>query len=563
MGKEVGIAIPPIDQGGFSVLADDEVLREGHPILGSFLGVWFFRDGRKCLLVGKVIDFEVVNDLSEYLALVKNIRSVITNEQVQRVLDRKSGLVLRCQVVSSFDLEKRIRVPYDIPIRPFSKCVIVGDEMINKLIKHPERGDGDRFFYAGRFYGTSLKQPLYLEDFSKLDEAYHFAVVGLSGSGKSTLAKIILLGYARNRDMNFFVLDTVGEFSRGFQDQNVGHFSLSMASLWSKMGRGRPVVFGLDDLSLASWDLFEALLVKMEIFKELQVKSPENQKRAAHELRVQLKDKKKLKLGKLEQYEEVIREVLSQGDFLEATYSDSSRREAVKRFVGDDDRWKVFWKRFKDVAGYFQKGKPTPEGLVRRLKDERGVTIVLDFSSLGWEDPFKYLLISEVVRRLYRVGMDDYRERGKASFNTLVVVEEAHRLVPPSSWVKQEGEEMEKARATLLRALTETRKAGLGWMFISTRIGNLDRAVFEEARVRIVGWGLGTGDDADRLREVFGREVLAYYAGLPDPSDPLMEKRKHVFLVSGPICVLSRRYPEFVEVFSDPQELLRVNGFVQ
>jgi len=547
--KVLGSIIPPIDQLKFSVLVN-EVLDE--PILGAFVGVNYKRNGQEGILIGKVLDFEVVNDLSEYLSLAKGIQSFASNEQVQRIVERKSALILKCQVVSALSSETGNRVPYDAPIRPFAPAFRIDEKELNKLLgRH-------RFFHIGYHYGGQLLHHLYLQEFKELDEAYHFVLAGLSGSGKSTLAKLLLVGYARHRELGFFILDTAGEFARAFRDQDKSRFSLPMASLWKKLRREKPQVLGLNDLSLTTWNLLQELLIEEKVFEPLRIKHAENQRRASDHLVASLRGKK-VTLGDLPNRLSEVKAVLMKEDFLKATYSDKQRREEVANAIESTELWGEFQRRFKKVASYFLKDRPTPEGLVKRLKQTPGNTVVLDLSTLEWESRLKYLLIREVVKQLYRIGMESYRHTGKATFNTLVVVEEAHRLVPPASWAG-ENDELAETRKTLLRALAETRKAGLGWMLISTRLGNLDRRVFDEARIKILGRGLSTGEDADRIRASFGREVLTYYSGLPDPSDPLSNRRQHVFMISGPITVLSKRTPEFVEIFDRPEKFFRENG---
>lgn len=550
----IGVAIPPISQSDFTVLAEDNVLSEGKPILGAFVGVDFIRENRRVLLLGTVVDFEVVNDLSEYLAVTKNLRTVMDNTQVQRILERKNGLILKCRVVSAFDEIRRLRIPYDTPIRPFVPCNLIDENRVRQLI---EGARNRSFFHIGHYYGSKLPHFLHLEDFSNLDEAYHFVLSGLSGSGKSTLAKLLLTGYARNSNMSFFIFDTAGEFARAFRDQDHGRFSMRMASIWERMGRKKPEVLDLDGLSLNTWELLGEFLTKERVFEPLLIKHTENQRRATESLVNMLKEEG-VALSGLSERENIVREIVKSDRFLEHVYSTKERREEIRKAVESQQVWQTFWQKILEVANRFKKGRPTVEGLIRRLKDNPGETMILDLSTLNWEETVKYVLIREVVKRLFRIGMESYRQTGKAVFNTLVIVEEAHRLVPPASWVG-ENEELAETRKILLRALAETRKAGLGWMFISTRISNLDKAVFEEARIKIIGRGLSTGEDANRIREVFGREVLTYYSSLPDPSDPLVEQRQHVFLISGPISVLSRKNPEFVEVFSNPDEFLRIN----
>jgi len=83
---------------------------------------------------------------------------------------------------------------------------------------------------------------------------------------------------------------------------------------------------------------------------------------------------------------------------------------------------------------------------------------------------------------------------------------------------------------------------------------------YEHARIKILGFDLHTGADGELIKETFGLDALKFYSTLPDPTDPLSDTRQHVFMLYGPICVISRKQPEFVEVFSSPDEFLAANG---
>jgi len=551
MNKEklLGSIIPPIDQLGFSVLVS-EVLDE--PILGAFVGVNYKRGDQEGILIGKVLDFEVVNDLSEYLSLAKGIQSFASNEQVQRIVERKSALILKCQVVSALDSVEGNRIPYDAPIRPFAPAFRIDEKELNKLL------GGNRFFHIGHHYGGQLLHHLYLQDFKNLDEAYHFVLAGLSGSGKSTLAKLLLVGYARHPEMRFLIFDTAGEFSRAFSDQRTGKFTLKLRSLWKWLGRKDPLILDLDNLVFDRWEHLREILKREKVFAQPFISRADYESRAVDYL-IQELEGGDVKLAKLSSAEKKVKDVLTKEDFVRSVYTGADHQ---KRLRGEVERsWNTLWNRLKKVFEKFerQSGRYTFRNLAKTVLEQRGTTVVLNLSKMGWEDPLKYLLIRTAVEWLHREAMKKYWETGKAELDTLVVIEEAHRLVPPSTWVK-DNEDLARTRRIVLQGLTETRKAGLGWMLISTRLGNLDRRVFDEARIKIIGWGLSTGEDADRIRDSFGREALTYYSGLPDPSDPLSNRRQHVFMISGPITVLSKRTPEFVEIFDGPEKFLRENG---
>lgn len=548
----IGIAIPEINQSAFTVLAVNDLLERRPRLTGRTVKVVFNQEDAKSVVLGKVIGFEIVNDISRHLALARNLRNFMGHPQVERVVSNKNGLLLKCAISSAFDFVngRWERSLSDAPVPPFSLVEWATEEDIREIV-------GDRpFFYIGRGVGDAVPIPLHLGDFSELNEAYHFVVAGPTGSGKSTLVKMLLVGYARNPSMNFFILDTAGEFARAFQDQDRSQFPILMASVWKNLKRTPPRVVGLDQMSLDTWELLEELLRKHAVMEYLGIRNANNQRLAVEYLTDALR-KKKVKLARLVESREEIFAVLKTEKFAKAVYSDPDRQNALFQNLLEEDSLARFWDAFSHIAERFREGRPTPSGLVLDLMKKQGATIVLDLSTLEWEDPFKYLFIRNVVKSLNHFSMKAYREHGTATFNTLVVIEEAHRLVPPSSWIEQD--EQAEARKTVLRALTETRKAGLGWMLISTRISNLDRAVYEESRVRIIGRGLVSGEDAERIRESYGPDVLSYYRSLPDPVDPMRSKRSHTFLVSGPVCVLSRDNPEFIETFDNVSEFFKTN----
>jgi len=558
--KKVGLVIPKINRREFSVLADDWVWKNNkETILGRMIKVPLKQGDRETILLGVVLNFESLNEVTSYSFVVQNIANSIQKEedspQLMRMINKENHLVLFCEVVSAFTKKKDkwYRSRSDLPIPPLTPCEWFTEEDLKEVV-------GDRnFFYLGRSFGSDVLAPLHLEDFSQQNEAYHFLVAGMAGSGKSTLVKMLLAGYGRNRTMNFLILDTAGEFARVFRDQDESGFPLKMATLWRNMGRSEPRVIGIDEMALSTWDALEELLKKRKVLEGLGVKVAENARRGIEHLVAELR-RQDVELNKLLESEEKVLEVLRSPAFLNTTYSDKKRQDSLLQATYDAASMNRFWSVFRTVAERFAEGsRPSAYSVAWRILDNPGTTVVLDLSTLEWDDPFKYVFIQDVVGTLTYTAMQAYRKKGGAAFNTLVVVEEAHRLVPPKGWIESGETEREKTKRTILRALTETRKAGLGWMLISTRISNLDRAVYEEARVRIIGRGLSSGEDADRIRESYGSKVLEHYKSLPDPADPMGEDRSHIFMLSGPICVLSRDNPEFVEVFTSDTEFLQNN----
>ncbi|PJF40237.1 MAG: ATPase, partial [Phototrophicales bacterium] len=137
---------------------------------------------------------------------------------------------------------------------------LVDDAILNELLS-PYR---DQLFYLGRVYGSRPKLPLWFKHFGSgsngAGEAYHLGIFGKTGSGKSVLAKMILLAYARNREMGILVIDPQGEFAKDVRGDNVpGSFKLPTNDVLNHLGKPTQV-FGVRDLVLDRWDLFVQIL---------------------------------------------------------------------------------------------------------------------------------------------------------------------------------------------------------------------------------------------------------------------------------------------------------------
>ena len=68
------------------------------------------------------------------------------------------------------------------------------------------------------------------------------------------------------------------------------------------------------------------------------------------------------------------------------------------------------------------------------------------------------------------------------------MVDEAHRFAN-----KELHEDDESIVVLLRRYIRETRKFGVGWMFITTSLADMDRAIVDQTGVRIFGYGLSMG----------------------------------------------------------------------
>jgi len=146
--------------------------------------------------------------------------------------------------------------------------------------------------------------------------------------------------------------------------------------------------------------------------------------------------------------------------------------------------------------------------------------------------------------------------------NSLVIIDEAHRLAPRE---KTENEDLERVKKMLIDAIRTTRKFGLGWMFISQTLSSLSREIINQIRIYVFGFGLGWGIERQALREIIGgqREAMTLYQLFRDPQSSLKEK-EYPFMTVGPISPLSfSGTPLFFNALKYPEQFIRANFGVE
>jgi hypothetical protein len=151
------------------------------------------------------------------------------------------------------------------------------------------------------------------------------------------------------------------------------------------------------------------------------------------------------------------------------------------------------------------------------------------------------------------------------SANVLVVLDEAHRHAP--SGRIDEDTEASRLRSLLRRTVRETRKYGLGWLFISQTLGGIDTEILQQLRILGFGFGLAMGTELDRLRDFAGgdKRSLELYQSFRDPqSFPARHLQEFPFMAVGPVSPLAfSGKPIFFNMFTDMTRFLAVNNMVQ
>jgi len=188
--------------------------------------------------------------------------------------------------------------------------------------------------------------------------------------------------------------------------------------------------------------------------------------------------------------------------------------------------------------------------------------VIIDISSPGkteelfWNEKIQLIAIEQFLSRIALQAENRFKDGG--NLNSLVVVDEAHRLAPRG---KPENDMVSRIKSIFIDAVRTTRKFGLGWMFISQSLSSLDREIINQIRIYIFGFGLGWGVERQALKEIIGgaTEALKLYQNFRDPQSGL-RKKEYPFMTMGPISPLSfSSTPLFFNALDYKSEFFKVN----
>ena len=531
----------------------------------------FVQDGRAHYALGQITEIELRNVWMEDPTIRSLARQKGRVDPVSERQDTHLGKMTTSavfgQAEEGFDPSLLGTVPpTGTPIH------IVNDQILDSLLARYQQ----ELFYLGHVYGSTPRLPLWFKHFgvgpSGAGEAYHLGIFGKTGSGKSVLAKMILLGYARHAEMAIFVIDPQGEFARDARGLlSPGGFPLNMNSVLSSLDKEVRVV-GIQQLVLDRWELFGEILYESSFFEQLTIPRGDNRRRAAQNMIDRLR-RRNVRLSDLHtrQSFDVAWQILNDESVQGIIYPS---REARQRFAqalteaNADSFYEDYW---LPITRLFQENRPNAvpidnllDGTFNLRVENRPVTII-DLSGervqgLYWNDTIKLMVIKSFLDAITFQAERRYQEN--RSLNTLVIVDEAHRLAPRE---RIEDEALSLVRARFIDAVRTTRKYGLGWMFISQTLSSLHREILQQTRIFFFGFGLALGTEFEALRELIGGDTtsLKLYQTFRDPHSVFdLRLREYPFMTVGPVSPLSfAGTPLFLTAFNTPEEFLRANRF--
>lgn len=425
----------------------------------------------------------------------------------------------------------------------------------------------EELFCLGKTYGTNINLPMWLKHFGQdkfgVGEAYHIGIFGKTGSGKSVLAKMMITGYLRHRNMSVYILDPQGEFSTEFSSNS------ELISIIKNDLKRDIDILTLQNITFDyTKTLFRKLLSTTNFFDELSVWYNDHKVRFVNEFISILKETNTLDVPitpwnyyKREAFNRIWKEIPTE-KFLKKTIGTKNPRDRVKSSWQSLDPNEMYsiWAGITNLFRYRDRSIKISE-LFKKIST-KGAFVIIDLSSrkkpqdIIWNDNIRLIAIQEILSKINDQAEEKFREGG--NLNSLVVIDEAHRLAPRE---KSDDDEIELIKSIFIDAIRTTRKYGLGWMFISQTLSSLHREILNQIRIFVFGFGLAWGIERQALWEIIGgaTEAVKLYQNFRDPQSGL-GKREYPFMTIGPISPLSfSGTPLFFTALNYPEEFLKIN----
>jgi len=408
-------------------------------LVGEFALFSFIQEGRPHYALGQITEIELRNVWHED----PTMRSLIRQRgRVDAVSARQDVHTAKMTISAVFGEAGGRYEPSVLGTVPATgtPVVLVNDEVLDELLGAYR----EQVFYLGRVFGAKPKLPLWFKHFDSgpggAGEAYHLGIFGKTGSGKSTIAKMILLAYARHPQMGILVIDPQGEFAKDLgEGRPGGRFALPMKRLVERMGRS-PQVVSVKQLVLDRWELFEEILFESSFFERMSMPKGENRRLAVTLLAERLK-KGGVRLKDLPSrraFDKAL-SVLGDESVQRQFYRSRESRERFRQTLDELDRETLYKDIWLPLTRLFDASRVGALEVDRALKElltpekgRRGL-LVVDLSrekaeGLLWTEQIQALVIKRLLEGLNVQAERAYKEG--ESLNTLVVIDEAHRLAP-------------------------------------------------------------------------------------------------------------------------------------
>jgi hypothetical protein len=575
---QIGIVGSPSDT--VEIVIDILQTQEKSKILGQLVYLVVPQEDRHLAVIGQISQIETKNRWHED----QTFRGIIKRRgRLPHLSERADVRTATISVQATFEFAESDMEGITegiLATSPSTGAVVfrVRDEILDTLLlKHKSE-----VVYLGRAYSTSVRMPFWLKHFGNggggAGEAYHIGVFGKTGSGKSGLAAYLLLGYARHQEMGILFIDPQGQFTN---DKDLPFDLHSRLGLIGREVRTYSISKGVRLPNNHS--LFVKLLERTNFYRWIGVKGNPYTEYMAEEVKNKIEAMLKSGNAKLESppadlLQRILVALKDDSNALDRVYAKGQARSrlqnSLEEFLANSERFEELsnkaWQPVLDL--FLEKdsqgnSRTSLNWIIRQVIGVGTATrpvIFIDISGTGTslvdDDETKALLLREIVSSLTWQGEKAFKEDKK--LNCIVAVDEAHRFASRTSRTEDEGDISNLSR-NFVKGVRETRKYGLGYMFITQTLASLHPEVLGQLRVKFFGHGLNMGQELVKLKEEIGSDskALSLYTSFTDPASST--KKQFPFMVIGPASPLSfTGAPLFFQTFTEfEKEFIVANKF--
>ncbi len=569
--ERIGVVGSPSTTGDLSL----EILGAavGRKLVGELALLPFAQDGAPHYALGQITEIKLRNLWHEDATMRSLIRQ---RGRVDAVTERQDTHQGEMTVSAVFARGLKSYEPSILGTVPSTGTNIhlVNDALLDELLA-PYKS---QLFYLGTVYGSKPRLPLWFKHFDSgadgAGEAYHIGIFGKTGSGKSVLAKMILTAYARYQKMALLVIDPQGEFAKDVTGRTSGEFQLPLGDILASQKK-KPVVLSVRNLVLDTWALFEQILFESLFFERLTIPRGENRQLACEILADKLQ-KGGVRLRDLHNRDSFDKgwKLLQDERVQKVFYRTDASRSRFQSMLDEADADEFFRDYWSPVSELFREDRQNARSVEKALswlfspENENRSILIVDLSreqaqGMFWNDKIQALVIRRLLQGVTLTAEHAFQQN--RGLNTLVVIDEAHRLAPRH--LPPEEEEAKGVRSTLIDAVRTTRKYGLGWMFISQTLSSLHSEILQQLRISFFGFGLALGTEFQALSDLVGGKsrALDLYRLFRDPHSSFdIASRQYSFMTIGPVSPLSfAGTPLFLNVFNKVEDFISQNSLLR
>jgi len=569
--ERIGVVGSPSTTGDLSL----EILGAavGRKLVGELALLPFAQDGAPHYALGQITEIKLRNLWHEDATMRSLIRQ---RGRVDAVTERQDTHQGEMTVSAVFARGLKSYEPSILGTVPSTGTNIhlVNDALLDELLA-PYKS---QLFYLGTVYGSKPRLPLWFKHFDSgadgAGEAYHIGIFGKTGSGKSVLAKMILTAYARYQKMALLVIDPQGEFAKDVTGRTSGEFQLPLGDILASQKK-KPVVLSVRNLVLDTWALFEQILFESLFFERLTIPRGENRQLACEILADKLQ-KGGVRLRDLHNRDSFDKgwKLLQDERVQKVFYRTDASRSRFQSMLDEADADEFFRDYWSPVSEHFREDRQNARSVEKALswlfspENENRSILIVDLSreqaqGMFWNDKIQALVIRRLLQGVTLTAEHAFQQN--RGLNTLVVIDEAHRLAPRH--LPPEEEEAKGVRSTLIDAVRTTRKYGLGWMFISQTLSSLHSEILQQLRISFFGFGLALGTEFQALSDLVGGKsrALDLYRLFRDPHSSFdIASRQYSFMTIGPVSPLSfAGTPLFLNVFNKVEDFISQNSLLR